>query len=163
MIHSTKISGNFGPKLNGSVKKGKVGKVSKQNWSISGGGPLFPVWRVGNFGWMDCALQGRGRKLQIFSSQLSCRKLVRWEAVSPSVLLFFDNDNDNRDRSLVMERGQGRKERGVKAMSDSLEDGAKLFFIKKFMGISSLIARYILRGFHLPSYRAEYKQYMWNC
>ena len=73
---------------------------------------------------------------------------------------FFDNDNDNRDRSLVMERGQGRKERGVKAMSDSLEDGAKLFFIKKFMGISNLIARYILRGFHLPSYIAEYKQYM---
>ena len=44
------------------------------------------------------------------------------------MLLFFsDNDNDNRDRSLVMERGEGRKERGVKAMSDSLEDGAKLF------------------------------------
>ena len=42
-------------------------------------------------------------------------------------LIFFDNDNDNRDRSLVMERGEGRKERGVKAMSDSLEDGAKLF------------------------------------
>ena len=73
---------------------------------------------------------------------------------------FFYNDNDNRDRSLVMERGEGRKERGVKAMSDSLEDGAKLFFIKKFMGISRLIARYILRGFHLPSYIAGYKQYM---
>ena len=73
---------------------------------------------------------------------------------------FFNNDNDNRDRSLVMERGEGRKERGVKAMSDSLEDGAKLFFIKKFMGISRLIARYILRGFHLPSYIAGYKQYM---
>ena len=42
-------------------------------------------------------------------------------------LIFFDNDNDNRDRSLVMEKGEGRKERGVKAMSDSLEDGAKLF------------------------------------
>ena len=42
-IHSTKISGNFGAKLNGSVKKGKVGKVSKQSCSISGGGPLFPV------------------------------------------------------------------------------------------------------------------------
>ena len=43
------------------------------------------------------------------------------------LLFFFDNDNDNRDRSLVMERGEGRKERGVKAMSDLLEDGAKLF------------------------------------
>ena len=43
------------------------------------------------------------------------------------LLFFFDNDNDNRDRSLVMERGEGRKERGIKAMSDPLEDGAKLF------------------------------------
>ena len=77
------------------------------------------------------------------------------------LLFFFDNDNDNRDRSLVMERGEGRKERGVKAMSDSLEDGAKPFFIKKFTGISSLIARYILRGgVHWPSYIADYKQYM---
>ena len=42
----------------------------------------------------------------------------------------------------------GRKKRrggGVKAISDWLEGGLNLF-IKKFRGVSSLIASYILRG-----------------
>ena len=38
---------------------------------------------------------------------------------------------------------------GVKAISDWLQAGLN-FFIKTFRGVSSLIARYILRGVHWP-------------
>ena len=69
-----------------------------------------------------------GKGVEDIQLAIVLTKVSPLKAVSPSVLLFFfDNDNDNRDRSLVMERGEGRKERAVKAMSDSLEDGAKLF------------------------------------
>ena len=36
----------------------------------------------------------------------------------------------------------GKKEGGVKVILDSQEEGVNLFFIKKFRGVSSLIARY---------------------
>ena len=45
--------------------------------------------------------------------------------------------------------GGGGGEGGVKAISDWLGGGLN-FFIKKFRGVSSLIARYILRGVHWP-------------
>ena len=38
---------------------------------------------------------------------------------------------------------------GVKAILDWLEGGLN-FFMKTFKGVSSLIARYILRGVHWP-------------
>ena len=43
-IHSTKISGNFGPKLNGSVRSNR--KSFEKNWSTFSR-PLFPVGPVG--------------------------------------------------------------------------------------------------------------------
>ena len=49
-IHSTKISGNFGWKLNGSVRSDRKG--FKKTGPPILGGPLFPV---GIFGWMDHA------------------------------------------------------------------------------------------------------------
>ena len=44
-IHSTKISRNFGPKLNGSVRSNR--KSFEKNESTFWGGPLFPVRPVG--------------------------------------------------------------------------------------------------------------------
>ena len=43
------------------------------------------------------------------------------------MLLFFDNDNDNKGPVISYGEGGGKKRTGVKAMSDSLQDGAKLF------------------------------------
>ena len=43
-IQTTKISGNFGPKLNGSVQSNRK---SFENWSTFWGGPLFPDGPVG--------------------------------------------------------------------------------------------------------------------
>ena len=52
-------------------------------------------------------------------------------------------------------RGEGGGGEGwVKVILDSQEEGAK--FMKKFSGISSLIARYFLRGVHWPSCVVEY-------
>ena len=45
--------------------------------------------------------------------------------------------------------GGGEEGGGVKAISDWLGGGLN-FFIKKFRGVSSLVARYILRGVHWP-------------
>ena len=45
--------------------------------------------------------------------------------------------------------GRAKKEGEVKAISDWLEGGLN-FFVKMFRGVSSLIARYILRGVHWP-------------
>ena len=44
-IHSTKIFGNFVPKLNGSVRSNR--KSIEKNWSTFSGGLLFPVGLVG--------------------------------------------------------------------------------------------------------------------
>ena len=52
-IHSTKITGNFGPKLNGSVRFRP--EKFRKNWSNFWGGPVFSVGPVGNFGWIDRA------------------------------------------------------------------------------------------------------------
>ena len=65
---------------------------------------------------------------------------------------------DNILSSLILGTGhylcrageEGKKEGGSKAISDWLEGGGLNFFIKKFRGVSSLIARYILRGVHWP-------------
>ena len=51
-----------------------------------------------------------------------------------------------RDWSLFMQRWGGEKKKG----GQGLEGGGLNVFIKKFRGVSSLIARYILRGVHWP-------------
>ena len=48
-----------------------------------------------------------------------------------------------------MGRRKKRRGGGVKAILDWLEGGLN-FFMKTFKGVSSLIARYILRGVHWP-------------
>ena len=50
---------------------------------------------------------------------------------------------------IYVEGGKEKKKGGVKAISDWLAGGLNLF-IKKFRGVSSLIASYIQRGIHWP-------------
>ena len=82
---------------------------------------------------------------------------------------------DNILSSLILGTGhylcrggeEGKKEGGggggSKAISDWLEGGLN-FFIKKYRGVSSLIARFILRGVHWPIWVkiVEHKQYLSN-
>ena len=57
-----------------------------------------------------------------------------------------------RDRSLFMQRGEGEKRRrgqGYFRLAIGGRGGLN-FFIKKFRGVTKLIARYILTGVHWP-------------
>ena len=63
--------------------------------------------------------------------------------------------------------GGGKKEGGVKAIPDGQEGGRLYLFIKMFRGVSSLIARYILKGVHWPRWVKQlnsraHLQYLWN-
>ena len=51
---------------------------------------------------------------------------------------------------MIYVEGGGKKEGEIKAISDWLWGRGLNFFIKKFRGVSKLIARYILTGVHWP-------------
>ena len=55
--------------------------------------------------------------------------------------------------------GGGKKEGGVKAISDWLLGGGGLnVFIKKFRGVSKSIVRYILTGVHWPRWVKQFNK-----